>query len=248
MEGRRRIRGRQAEPARRSVSCGPRGNPGRQRRRPAQPRLQGHRQVPVVPRRDARWKYLRLGRGPLPARIRRAGGRGRRLGRSGAAGQGAGRLQAPARRVRGRLEIRLLGPLRPRRSAGSRRAPAVRRTSSRESDAAVAAYRGKPDGSATGGVDTSKAVAGCKAALAARSGGSLADIAVVDTIWGQAGIGVTMTMAGSDKRWSCLAGEVRPCPGPELETPSAPAGQGGRQGIAPGAACATCRIAERSVA
>lgn len=73
------------------------------------------------------------------------------------------------------------------------------------SDAAIRARTAKPDGSATGGVDTSKAIAACKAALSARIGAARGDIAVVETLWGQAGIGVTMTAAGSDKRWSCLS-------------------------------------------
>ncbi|TMV82945.1 SH3 domain-containing protein [Thioclava sp. BHET1] len=73
------------------------------------------------------------------------------------------------------------------------------------SDAAIRARTAKPYGSATGGVDSSKAIAGCKAALSARTGAARGDIAVVEAIWGQAGIGVTMTAAGSDRRWSCLS-------------------------------------------
>ena len=77
-----------------------------------------------------------------------------------------------------------------------------------QSDAEVSARTGVPDGSATSGVDTTKAVAGCKAALAARTGQSAGEVAVVDTLWGEAGVGVTMTVAGSDKRWSCLSSET----------------------------------------
>ncbi len=61
---------------------------------------------------------------------------------------------------------------------------------------------------ATGGVDTSRAEAACRQALAGTANVSTADVAVFDVLWGEAGIGVMMTRAGSNDRWSCLSDEA----------------------------------------
>ncbi len=66
----------------------------------------------------------------------------------------------------------------------------------------------QPDAGATGGVATARAEAACRSALAASLGVSAADVAIFDVLWGEAGIGVMMTGAGSDARWSCLSDEA----------------------------------------
>ena len=45
----------------------------------------------------------------------------------------------------------------------------------------------------------------CKSALAATANRPQSDIAVVEALRGQAGISVTMTLAGAEKPWSCFA-------------------------------------------
>ncbi|WP_339718414.1 SH3 domain-containing protein [uncultured Maritimibacter sp.] len=82
----------------------------------------------------------------------------------------------------------------------------------RESAAPGAATAPAPTGNASSASGTDVAAEACRRALATQANRPTSDIAIAEVLEAEAGIGVTMTMAGADRPWSCMsdaAGNVK---------------------------------------
>lgn len=75
----------------------------------------------------------------------------------------------------------------------------------RESGAPGAASAPAPTGNASSANGTDVAAEACRRALAAQANRPTSDIAIAEVLEAEAGIGVTMTMAGADRPWSCMS-------------------------------------------